>query len=277
MVASLRAKKKMEQTTHVCFLSFCVDPCYNPHVEPCVAAYPHFFHAFSRQIRFFWKSVEAVSAFCAPLATRCLRRKKETKKTCLLSATLAAWMNNWLSSGGRLAEAGTADFVCGISFWMVEEKPFRAVVFFFSNVRNPKWPRIFLLSFKVFEMPLPVLRLSETALSRRSADWNAARLVTLMQFCIFFARFWKRRKRFRVENSNFCIFSHFLVRAASVCSSSHWYEYFLSMTELVNDIMYHATKWNECPEPTLLRYSTQLKLPLQQAIICNSLGAGSHE
>lgn len=102
----------MEQTTHVCFLSFCVDPCYNPHVEPCVAAYPHFFHAFSRQIRFFWKSVEAVSAFCAPLATRCLRRKKETKKTCLLSATLAAWMNNWLSSGGRLAEAGTADFVC---------------------------------------------------------------------------------------------------------------------------------------------------------------------
>lgn len=179
------SQEKMEQTTHVCFLSFCVDPCYNPHVEPCVAAYPHFFHAFSRQIRFFWKSVEAVSAFCAPLATRCLRRKKETKKTCLLSATLAAWMNNWLSSGGRLAEAGTADFVCGISFWMVEEKPFRAVVFFFSNVRNPKWPRIFLLSFKVFEMPLPVLRLSETALSRRSADWNAARLVTLMQFCIF--------------------------------------------------------------------------------------------
>lgn len=165
-------------------------------------------------------------------------------------------MNNWLSSGGRLAKAGTADFVCGTSFWIVEEKPFRAVVFFFSNVRKSKWPRIFLLSFKVFEMPLPVLRLSETALSRRSADWNAARLVTSMQFCIFL-HVSGRRKRSRAENSNFCIFSYFLVRAASVCSSSHWYKYFLSMTELVNDIMYHATKWNECPEPTLLRYSTQ--------------------
>jgi hypothetical protein len=47
------------------------------------------------------------------------------------------------------------------------------------------------------------------------------------------------------------------------------------MAELVNYMMYDATNWSEYPKPTLCLVGIQLQL-LQQAMICNSLAAGSH-